>query len=64
MTRKAYIAGIGLTAFAKPRNQIDYPEYDYFPGRLFRVSCVLTEAVTSAQTRRRGGYKGLARCRN
>ncbi|KWU47484.1 thiolase-like protein [Rhodotorula sp. JG-1b] len=26
MTRKAYIAGIGLTAFAKPRNQIDYPE--------------------------------------
>lgn len=27
MTRKAYVAGIGLTAFAKPRNQIDYPEY-------------------------------------
>ncbi|POY74114.1 putative Propanoyl-CoA C-acyltransferase [Rhodotorula taiwanensis] len=26
MTRKAYVAGIGLTAFAKPRNQIDYPE--------------------------------------
>ncbi|GAA6012312.1 hypothetical protein JCM8202_003281 [Rhodotorula sphaerocarpa] len=26
MTRKAYVAGIGITAFAKPRNLIDYPE--------------------------------------